>query len=160
MQQELRSLIAEAELRTGLKADIPAPLPQIMPTRSAPTAQAQPDATGEGLRVQVALDAELFDRVSPDDTVFVYAKAASGPPMPLAVARLTVADLPADVQLNDSMAMMPQMKLSSFPQVLVGARISKTGQATPQSGDLQSAETGSASDASDIIQLVIDAQRP
>ena len=106
------------------------------------------------------LDAEMLDRVAATDTVFVYAKAVSGPPMPLAVARHQVADLPLKVVLNDSMAMMPQMKLSSFDRVLVGARISKTGQAMPQSGDLQSDEIETASDSTGRVQLLINQQRP
>ena len=102
----------------------------------------------------------MLDRTAPDDTVFVYAKAANGPPMPLAVARKRVADLPLRVTLDDSMAMMPQMRLSAFEQVLVGARISKSGQAMPQSGDLQSDEIETASDTKDNIQLLINQQRP
>ncbi|MGH8172484.1 MAG: c-type cytochrome biogenesis protein CcmI/CycH, partial [Rhodanobacteraceae bacterium] len=68
---------------------------------------------------------------------FVFARAASGPPMPLAVQRLKAAQLPITVTLDDSMSMMPAMTLSKFAQVVVGARVSKSGNATPQSGDLQ-----------------------
>ena len=158
MQQELRGLIAQVEQRSGLKADVPAPLPEIMSAVSGPAAAAE--TGGEGLQVEVALDAELMDLTTPGDAVFVYAKAVSGPPVPLAVARLRVADLPLKVALNDGMAMMPQMKLSSFERVMVGARISKSGQATPQAGDLQSSEVETASDSDDSIQLLINAQRP
>ena len=162
MQQQLLAQIGEVEARSGLKSDIPAPPPPIMPAPQPTQSQApsQPAAGGEGLQVEVALDAEMLDRVSSSDTVFVYAKAVSGPPMPLAVARHRVADLPMKVVLNDGMAMMPQMKLSSFDQVLVGARISRTGQAMPQSGDLQSSEVETASDSTDNIQLLINQQRP
>ena len=167
MQRELRELIGEIEARSGLKADIPAPLPPIIggmpadhPPLAATNAPGTEEPIGEGLQVEVALDAELVDLVSNNDTVFIYAKAAAGPPMPLAVARKRVADLPVKVALNDSMAMMPQMKLSSFDRVLVGARISKSGQATPQSGDLQSAEVETASDSDAALQLLINSRRP
>jgi cytochrome c-type biogenesis protein CcmH len=92
--------------------------------------------------------------------VFVYAKAAAGPPMPLAVQRITVADLPTSLRLDDSMAMMPAMKLSSFPQVIVGARISPSGQAMPQPGDLEG-ETGPIpSNSSGPVAVTIDRIRP
>lgn len=82
------------------------------------------------LKVRVSLAAELADQVQPGDTVFVFARAASGPPMPLAAKRLTVADLPAEVSLSDSDAMMPQLKLSGFPEVQLVARISRAGSPT------------------------------
>ncbi len=82
------------------------------------------------LKVRVELDAALKDKVQPGDAVFVFARAVSGPPMPLAVKRLTVADLPAEVSLSDSDAMMPQLKLSKFPQVQLVARVSRAGNAT------------------------------
>lgn len=165
MQDQLRGLIGEIEARSGLKADIPEPLPSIMGAAATQQPQQMPlrvvadEAAGEGLQVEVALDAELLNQAAANDTVFIYAKAVSGPPMPLAVARKRVADLPVKVALNDSMAMMPQMKLSGFERVLVGARVSKSGQAIPQPGDLQSSEVETASGSSDTIQLLINRQR-
>lgn len=85
------------------------------------------------LKVSVALAPALSDKVQPGDSVFVFARAASGPPMPLAVERLSVADLPAQVALSDADAMMPQLKLSNFPEVELVARISRAG--NPTSGD-------------------------
>ena len=87
------------------------------------------------ISVTVSLDEKFRGQVSPEDSVFIYAKAQSGPPMPLAAKRLQVKDLPISVTLNDAMAMMPQMKLSMFPKVIVGARISKSGNAISQNGD-------------------------
>lgn len=85
---------------------------------------------------RVSIADALKDKLSPDDTVFVYARAASGPRMPLAVVRKQARDLPFDFKLDDSMAMTPQMKLSKFDKVVVSARISKSGNAISQSGDL------------------------
>ncbi len=82
------------------------------------------------LKVRVELAAELKDKVKPDDTVFIFARASNGPPMPLAAKRVTVAQLPIEVELSDADAMMPQMKLSDFPQVQLVARVSRAGQPT------------------------------
>jgi cytochrome c-type biogenesis protein CcmH len=95
---------------------------------SAPSA-----AQAATLRVTVSLDPSLSAYVKPGDSVFVFARAVSGPPMPLAVKRLTVADLPASVSLSDADAMMPQLKLSGFDQVQLVARISRAG--NPTSGE-------------------------
>ncbi len=97
---------------------------------SAPLAE-----SGVGLALSVSLDASLLERVNSTDAVFVYAKAFNGPPMPLAVKRFTVADLPLEVSLSDNDAMMPAMKLSSFEQVVVGARVSPSGNPIAQPGD-------------------------
>ena len=94
------------------------------------------------LTLKVELNNSLQQLVKPGDTVFVYAKAVNGPPMPLAVKRLTVNDLPAEVTLSDTDAMIPAMKLSAFDLVVVGARISKTGNPVAQPGDLFVEVTG------------------
>ncbi len=94
------------------------------------------DAVAVSVRVAVSVAPELTDKFGPDDTLFVYAQALAGPPMPLAVARSRAGDLPMEVTLDDSMAMMPTMKLSSFDQVKLQARISKSGNAQPEPGDL------------------------
>lgn len=100
----------------------------------APTPSEAP--VGRMLSVSVNLSEQFRQEVAPDDLVFVYAKAMSGPPMPLAVKRLKVRDLPAEVTLSDSDAMIPSMKLSSFEQIVLGARISKSGNPVAQPGDL------------------------
>ena len=87
----------------------------------------------------VTLDAALRARAAPEDTVFVYARAAQGPRMPLAIVKVQVKDLPYNFSLDDSMAMMPEMKLSAFDEVIVGARVSKSGSAKPAAGDLEGA---------------------
>ena len=85
---------------------------------------------GATIKVRVDLAAELKAKVAPGDSVFVFARSVGGPPAPLAVKRLTVADLPAEVELGDVDAMMPQLKLSNFPEVQLVARISRAGQPT------------------------------
>ena len=86
---------------------------------------------------QVTISQELASKASPNDTLFIYARAKAGPKMPLAILRLKARDLPATFTLTDDMAMTPTMKMSSFPEVVIEARISKSGQAVPASGDLQ-----------------------
>ncbi len=125
--KEVRKLIARAEQKLGhpVKAEAPmAGKPAVAAGKAA-------------IRVKVSLAPELVERVKPDDTVFVFARALEGPPMPLAAVRKQVRDLPFEVTLDDSMAMMPQMKLSGFKQVRIGARISRSGQAIAKPGDLQ-----------------------
>ncbi len=89
------------------------------------------------LQGTVSLSASLKSKAGPDDTVFVYARAASGPRMPLAIMRSTVKELPLKFSLDDSSAMSPTMKLSAFEQVVLVARISKSGSPAPQKGDLE-----------------------
>jgi cytochrome c-type biogenesis protein CcmH len=88
------------------------------------------------LSVQVSLAPKLQKATAAEDTVFIYAQALSGPKMPLAIVRKHVSDLPLTVSLNDSMAMMPNMKLSNFASVKLLARISKSGNAMTQPSDL------------------------
>ena len=85
----------------------------------------------------VKLAPSLEGRVSPTDTVYIFARAVDGPRMPLAILKKQVKDLPVAFTLDDSMAMAPNLALSNFPSVVVGARVSKSGNAAPQSGDLE-----------------------
>ena len=103
----------------------------------------------------VSLAPALAAKAAPDDTLFVYARAVQGPPMPLAVQRFKASDLPASFSLDDSMAMAPEMKLSKHPNVMVLARISKTGNAMPQSGDLQGS-AGPVKLGGTEVKIVID----
>lgn len=119
----------------------------------APAADATP-AASQGLTVRVELAAELQGKVQAGDAVFIFARAVSGPPMPLAVKRLSVADLPAEVSLSDSDAMMPQLKMSGFGQVQLVARISRSGNAT--AGEWVGTSQPLASKTTDLQQLVID----
>lgn len=107
----------------------------------------------------VTLSGAIAAKAAPDDTLFIYARAKTGPKMPLAIHRLKVSDIPATFTLNDDMAMMPNMKISSFPEVIVEARISKSGQAVPTSGDLQGFSQPVKLGDKD-ISIVIDQQVP
>ncbi|MFM9968255.1 MAG: c-type cytochrome biogenesis protein CcmI [Burkholderiales bacterium] len=107
----------------------------------------------------VALDPTLAARAGPDDTVFIFARAAEGPRAPLAVMRAKVRDLPLKFSLDDSQAMSPELRISRFDKIRVEARISKSGNATPQSGDLQGASDIVAAGKLD-VRVVIDKPVP
>ena len=123
-------------------------------TEQASAASEKADTTGATLQIQVALDPKVAESVSPQDTVFVFARAVAGPPVPLAAKRLTIADLPATVTLGDADAMVPSMKISSVEQVTVMARVSRSGDATKGEWMGQSEALDTASD--NAIDLVID----
>jgi cytochrome c-type biogenesis protein CcmH len=125
---------------------------------AASPADVTPDnsASGVTLQVQVSLDPALATKTSPGDTVFIFARAAQGPRMPLAIVRKQVKDLPVSVVLDDTMAMAPGMMLSGFEEVLVGARISKSGNAMAQSGDLQGSKSPVRTADSASLDIVID----
>lgn len=116
-------------------------------------------AAGPRVEGRVELAAALVAKASPEDTVFIFARAAEGPRMPLAILRKRVRDLPASFTLDDSMAMAPGMNLSAFPQLIVGARISKSGNATPGSGDLEGSSAPVKPGASGVV-VVIDRTVP
>ena len=117
--------------------------------------KAQPVNGGARIAGVVKLSTALSGKVAPTDTVFVFAKAISGPAMPIAVIRAQVRDLPIKFVLDDSMAMMPAMKLSNHKNVTVSAKISKSGSATQQSGDLKG-EVSPVEVGADNVQVVID----
>lgn len=108
------------------------------PSAAAETPTQAPTAAAASVQGTVAIKPELAAKLSPTDTVFIFARAQQGPPMPLAVMRAQVKDLPLRFHLDDSMAVAPMApRLSSVAQVEVGARVSKSGEARAQSGDFQ-----------------------
>ncbi|GAA0787886.1 c-type cytochrome biogenesis protein CcmI [Marinobacterium sediminicola] len=118
-----------------------------------------PELAEARIILQVSLAPELADRVDPEQTVFIFARPIGGR-MPLAAVKRQVKDLPLEIELNDSMAMTPQARLSSQQAVEVSARISQSGQPTPQSGDLQGAlspiaTTGNAEPVTLVIDQVV-----
>ncbi len=148
-QQLVAALPAQDPSRAAIQGGIEQARKRLNPQAADPSA-----APTQTLTVTVALADELKGKVQPGDAVFVFARAVSGPPMPLAVKRLTVADLPAEVSLSDSDAMMPQLKISGFEQVQLLARISRSGNAT--AGEWIGSSQPLASSTSEPQQLTID----
>jgi cytochrome c-type biogenesis protein CcmH len=139
----LRTQIDAARTAAGL-APLPAPAPAAAP--SSP-----------GLRVRVALDPDFAARVRlrGDATIFVIARLPGGTPMPVAVERHALQDLPLDIVLDDGDSPMPTQKLSALREVEVLARLSASGNAIPQDGDIASAPTRVALPHGDPVDLVI-----
>jgi len=115
-----------------------------------------PSAASAGARISgnVALSPALAARAQPGETVFIFARAVNGPRMPLAVLRTTVRELPRDFVLDDSMAMAPGARISSAQSVVVEARVSKTGNAMPASGDLIGTSPPTAPGSANIHVLI------
>jgi len=143
MKSQLVGSINEARSRAGMPqmAAAATPAPMAVPT-PAPTKQAaSPAADASAAQVRVAgtvsLSAELRSKVAPEDSVIIFARAAEGPRMPLAMLRVPAKDLPKSFALDDSMAIAPDFRLSNFPEVVVVARVSKSGSPMPQKGDFE-----------------------
>jgi cytochrome c-type biogenesis protein CcmH len=106
-------------------------------TATVPAAKKSSTKAGATLKVAVSLSPAVAKQAAPDDVVFVFARAVNGPRMPLAIVRKQVKDLPATIVLEDSQGMGSGMTLSSAPEVIVVARVSKSGMANAQNGDLE-----------------------
>jgi cytochrome c-type biogenesis protein CcmH len=154
LSEQLRGGIAEARQLAGVP---PAPADAAAKDAAPVVAAAGAKDAASGARITgtVSLADSLRANVSPDDTLFVFARAVDGPRMPLAILRKRVRDLPLQFTLDDSLAMSPDAKLSSAARVVVGARVSKSGNAMPQPGDLQGFAAESAVGASG-VRIVID----
>jgi len=107
------------------------------------------------ITVNVSLSADKAKLTKPEDLVFIFAKAKVGPPAPLAVKRVTVADLPTTVVLSDADAMMSQLTISKFEDLIITARVSKSGQPVAQSGDIQSAQMETKNSSKERLEVVI-----
>jgi cytochrome c-type biogenesis protein CcmH len=128
----LEEALAQVRGKLGLAASAAPATPQVS---QAPATTASPSASASRITGVVQLAASVKAKVAPTDTVFIYATPADGTRMPLAIVRTTVAALPYAFTLDDSSA-MTQANLSSVAQVTLRARISKTGEARAQPGDL------------------------
>lgn len=137
---------------------------QLLPAKAAPEAPSpvSPAAAARGpqLLVKVRLADSLRAQIKPGMTLLVFAKAESGPPMPLAVQRIASPLLPLSVTLDDSQAMLPAMKLSAFERWVVTARLTSSGGAQALSGDLEGSRPVARVDAGTPLELVIDRQLP
>jgi cytochrome c-type biogenesis protein CcmH len=133
--------------------------PQQISNQSEKPVEAATPSSAIAISGQVTINENLVSKASPNDTLFIYARAKTGPKMPLAILRLKASDLPATFTLTDDMAMTPTMKMSSFPEVVIEARISKSGQAVPASGDLQGFSQP-VKIGNNNIAIVIDKQIP
>lgn len=127
------------------------------------TVQAQPNeaapaTAGPSVSGHVVVSNELASRIAAGDTLFIFARAAQGPRMPLAILKRN-ATLPSNFTLDDTMAMSPTLRLSAFSEVVVSARVSKSGNATPQSGDLIGQSAPVRLGAKD-LRIVLDATQP
>lgn len=139
--QMVREMIARTSAEPGSQAD----------------RESAPDAA---IQVRVSIDPELGALIDGGETLFIFARAIEGPPMPLAIQRRQARDLPLEVTLDDSMSMMPAFKISGFSTVTVGARISRSGNATPQSGDLQGFATPVEVNREARVELTINERVP
>lgn len=160
--QEVLQLIERARNRAGISGEkILTSSISESPPPATPAETKTPDlAPGNGITVNVALDPAVQQLAALDDALFIFAQALEGPPMPLAAVRKQVKDLPLKITLNDSMAMMPAMRLSNFNEVRIGARISKTGDVSPRSGDLYGERSPVAVEAREPVQIMISEQIP
>jgi cytochrome c-type biogenesis protein CcmH len=129
--QALTEAIAKAQERAGIK---PTQAPMQGPAQGV--SKAAPQSSSSQVTGRVSLSADVLKHVHPKDTVFIYAVPVSGSKMPLAMIRTTVDQLPYDFVLSDKNAMNPAANLSSVKEVTLKARVSESGNAMPQPGDL------------------------
>lgn len=120
VKQSLNTFLADAREKAGMPAVV----------------EETQDSQQRTINVAVQLNANINQLANSNDTLFIYARPAQGPKMPLSLARMTVASLPIEVTLTKDMSMVPNMTIESFDQIEVLARISKSGQAITQPGDL------------------------
>jgi cytochrome c-type biogenesis protein CcmH len=152
MTQQLTAAIEEARSQLGGgQSMVSASTESAAPARSS----GQPRV----IKGTVAMAPSLAGKGSPTDTLFVFAREMNGPPMPVSIVRATRKDLPFTFQLDDSTSPMPSRKLSSAGPVVIVARLSKSGQAMPQNGDLEGVSQPIQSGV-DGITVVIDRERP
>ena len=145
----LDDAIASVQIKLGIT---PKAAPPAVSSSTAPS-------SARSVSGKVSLSASLNGKTSPADVVFIYATPANGERMPLAIYKTTVANLPLSFSLDDTTAMSPDRKLSSAGEVFVKVRVSKSGNAMPQSGDLMGS-LGPVKVGSKDLQLEIKDQVP
>ena len=151
MLAELRTMIDEAVVLAkgaGMEvADVSLPsLPEALP--------------GNSISIEVTIDPSLLQQIGENDVLFIFARAVSGPPMPLAAIKRQARELPVSIMLDDSSLLRPGTSLSQFEQLKLGARVSRSGQPVAQSGDLQSTVQVVDLGSKEIVLLHIDQRVP
>lgn len=152
-------LLAVVPAQSDVARSIQGSIAQALKMEAALGAGAAPTTAAAPLTGEVSLSPEMASRVAAGDTLFVFARPAEGSRMPLAILRQPVGAWPQRFVLSDAMAMSPNQRLSSQPQVVVGARISRSGNATPQPGDLIGSSAVVSSSAQG-LRVVIDQVQP
>jgi cytochrome c-type biogenesis protein CcmH len=152
VRQELLSGIAEAKGLAGGKPAMAKPV-------GFPAPSTKSGGQAAAISGTVSLAPGLAGKNAPTDTLFVFAREMNGPPMPVSIVRATKNELPFTFQLDDSTSPMPSRKLSDVGTVVIVARLSKSGQAMPQSGDLEGMSQPVKPGAKQIA-VVIDRERP
>lgn len=156
--EQLTASIGEAKRRMGGGA------PLMMAANASSSAPAKPAAApksgpGRAITGKVVLGPSMASKGSATDTLFVFAKELNGPPMPVSIVRATKQDLPFTFRLDDSTSPMPSRKLSDIETVVIVARLSKSGKAMPESGDLEGTSQP-VKPGAEGVTVVIDRQRP
>ncbi|MGH1537934.1 MAG: tetratricopeptide repeat protein, partial [Gammaproteobacteria bacterium] len=157
-QVDVRNALAKYLNDAKQKAGMEVVVDEQVSGESAATAQTENKQSS--ITVNVSLSDSLHKSFVNSDTLFIYARAMNGPKMPLALVKMTAGDLPATVTLDDSVSMMPSMTLSSMEQVEVIARISKSGQAAMQSGDIFGSVKSVKTSQSETVDVVISELAP
>ena len=152
----VRERLGKAPMETQAAAPTAPAAPMTAPP-AAPMAAGNmaPDPNAAGIDVSVKVAPELADLVQPGDTLFVFARAEAGPPAPLAIQRRTASELPMTLRLDESMGMIPGMSMAQFPRVIIGARLSRSGNAQAQPGDLEGLTAAMDWRAAGKVEIVI-----
>ena len=137
MENSVRASIQEAQEKQGGMPKSSTPVAQNEQAGAPKSSTATAAAKAKSVSGTIKLAPALAARAAPEDTVFVLARPAQGGRMPLAAVRVKVKDLPLAFSFDDSMAMNPSAKLSDYAEVVVAARVSKSGNVVPQRGDLE-----------------------
>ena len=160
LQQLLPAESEDAKALTATLAEIRGKGGASVTPAAAPTGKpAAAVAPGKTVSGRVTLAPALAAKVQAGDTVFVFARAIDGPRIPLAVLRVRGQDLPLAFSLDDSLAINPELKISGASQVKIEARVSKSGNATPQSGDLIG-ESGAVKPGATGVNILIEKSIP
>ncbi len=152
--------LKDARSRLPAGTAVPAAPQATAAPAGATETSANSTTAAEAIRVTVTLDTALQNKVQGNETLFIFARAVNGPRVPLAVVRKTVRDLPITLVMDDSMAMAAQFALSKYPQVIVEARITKSGKPSASSGDLEGHVSPVKPGQTETVNLIINSINP